>query len=215
MLLRFTLGFYAENGYIKQFYNACKLDPDMWNLQRFLWMDTLDPEGKVLEAVMTTLIYGVKCVSAQSEFALSELAELVKEEFPELALFLVVSRYVDDLLDSKSGLEDCLRLTKVADEVFSRVGLVCKGWTYSTLPPSPKVSKDGLSVGVGGFAWYSEGDILELKVARLHFGKPKRGKISESVKFFDETEQSMDSFVPSKLSRRQVHPSLPHSVGTS
>ena len=96
---------------------------------------------------MTTLIYGVKCVSAQSEFALSELAEHVKEECPELALFLIVSRYVDDLLDSKSGLEDCLRLTKVADEVFSRVGLVCKGWTYSTLPPSPKVSKDGLSVG--------------------------------------------------------------------
>ena len=69
--------------------------------------------------------------------------------------------------------------------------------TSSTLPPSPKVSKDGLSIGVGGFAWYPEGDILELKVARLHFGKPKRGKISESVKFFDETDQSMDEFVPS------------------
>ena len=204
VLLRFITGKVALAGDLQQFYNACKLNPDMWNLQRFLWMETLDPEGEVLEAVMTTLIYGVKCVSAQSEFALSELAELVKEEFPELALFLVVSRYVDDLLDSKNGLEDCLSLTKVADEVFSRVGLVCKSWTYSTLPPSPKVSKDGLSIGVGGFAWYPEGDILELKVARLHFGKPKRGKISESVRFFDETEQTMDEFVPSKLSRRQV-----------
>ena len=204
VLLRFITGKVALAGDLQQFYNACKLNPDMWNLQRFLWIDTLDPDGEVLEAVLTTLIYGVKCVSAQSEFALSELAELIKEEFPELALFLVVSRYVDDLLDSKGDLEDCLNLTKDADEVFSRVGLVCKGWTYSTLPPSPKVSKDGLSIGVGGFAWYPEGDILELKVARLHFGKPKRGKISESVKFFDETEQSMDEFVPSKLSRRQV-----------
>ena len=208
VLLRFITGKVGLTGDLQQFYNACKLDPDMWNLQRFLWIDNLDPDGEALEGVITTLIYGVKCVSAQSEFALSELANLIKEEFPELALFLILSRYVDDLMDSKSSLEECLSLTKEADEVFSRIGLVCKSWTYSGLPPSPKVSKDGLSIGVGGFAWFPEGDLLELKVPKLHFGKPKRGKIPESVKFFDEAEISMDEFVPRKLSRRQVSSKL-------
>ena len=98
VLLRFLVGRFALTGDLQQFYNACKLDPDMWNLQRFLWVDNLDPEGEVVEAVITTLIYGVKCVSAQSEFAVSELAGHIKEFFPELAQFLVSSRCVDDLM---------------------------------------------------------------------------------------------------------------------
>ena len=59
VLLRFFAGRYAFTGDLQQFYNACKLDPDMWNLQRFLWIENLDPDGKILEAVITTLIYGV------------------------------------------------------------------------------------------------------------------------------------------------------------
>jgi predicted GTPase len=91
-----------------------------------LWIDDLDPDGKILEAVITTLIYGVKSVSAQSEFALSELADYIRKENPELALFLILSRYVDDLLDSKSSRQECEELAKAADELFGKVGLKCK-----------------------------------------------------------------------------------------
>ena len=204
VLLRFSVGKFGVTGDLQQFYNACKLDPDMWNLQRFLWLENLDPKGEVLEAVMTTLIYGVKCVSAQSEFALEELAKQIEEEFPELASFLVNSRYVDDLQDSRSTQDKCFTLAKNADTVFERIGLKCKAWTYSGLPPPAAVSKDGLSIGVGGFAWYSEGDILELKIPQLHFGKPKRGKFPETVKFFNESDMTMNEFVPQKLTKRQV-----------
>ena len=204
VLLRFTVGRFAMTGDLQMFYNSCKLDPDMWNLQRFLWLENLDPQGKVLEAVFTTLIYGVKCVSAQSEFALAELSDHIKDEFPELASFLVHSRYVDDVQDSKSKQEDCFKLAENADEAFSRIGLVCKAWTFTGLPPPPAVSKDSVSIGVGGFAWYSEGDILELKIPQLHFGKPRRGKIPETVKFFDEANMTMDEFVPKNLTKRQV-----------
>ena len=36
VLLRFTVGKFALSGDLQQFYNACKLDSNMWNLQRFL-----------------------------------------------------------------------------------------------------------------------------------------------------------------------------------
>ena len=145
-------------------------------MQRILWIDDLDPDGEVLEAVIVTLIYGVKSVSAQTEFALAELAKLVKEENPELALFLILSRYVDDLQDSKASKEECVKLASAADELFTRVGVECKAWTFSGSPPPSIVSKDGMSVGVGGFGWFPEGDILELKVPKLHFGNSRRGK---------------------------------------
>ena len=204
VLLRFVVGKFALTGDLKQFYNACKLDTDMWNLQRFLWLDNLDPDGEVLEAVITTLIYGVKCVSAQSEYALEELASHVQETFPELAMFLVHSRYVDDLQDSKDTQVRCLQLARDADAVFSKIGLVCKGWTFTGMPPPPDISKDGISVSVGGFSWFPEGDFLELKIPKLHFSKPKRGMMPETVRFFDEQPLTMNEFVPKNITKRQV-----------
>ena len=56
-----------------------------------LWIEDLDPQGEILEAIIISLIYRVRFVLAQTEHALSELAELVKEKNPELALFLVLS----------------------------------------------------------------------------------------------------------------------------
>ena len=88
--------------------------------------------------------------------------------------------------------------------MFATVGVVCKAWTFSGSPPPSVVSKDGLSIGVGGFSWFPEGDIFELKVLKLHFGKSRRGRLSESVRLFDGTEEQMDKFVPNPLSRRQV-----------
>ena len=71
-------------------------------------------------------------------------------------------------------------------------------------PPSPIVSKDGLSVGVFGFAWFPEGDILEMKIPKLHFGKSRRGKLADSVRLFEGEEDDLESFVPDPLSRRQA-----------
>ena len=206
VLLRFIAGRCALTGDLKQFYNACKLNSNQWNLQRFLWVKNLDPTGEILEAVMTTLIYGVTSVSAQTEYAMSELAAVIKDDNPELALLLILSRYVDDLQDSKPSLQDCIKLAKDADELFALLGLECKAWTFSGIPPSPTVSKDGLSIGIFGvFNWFSEGDILELRFPKLHFGKPKRGKIPLTVKFFEGSlEEDMEKFVPNPLSKRQA-----------
>ena len=206
VLLRFIVGRAGFTGDLRQFYNACKLNCDQWNLQRFLWVDNLQPDGKIVEAVMCTLIYGVASVAAQSEFAMIELANMIKDKNPELSQFLIKSRYVDDLQESKESQLQCLHLAKQADEEFSKVGLECKAWTFSGLPPSPAVSNDGVSVSIfGGFSWYSELDVLEIKFPKLHFNKSRHGRTPLTVKFFEGNSlEEMESFVPNPLSKRQA-----------
>ena len=204
VLLRFVTGAYAIAGDLKQFYNAFKLDKDQWNLQRILWIEDLNPNGKVLEAVIKTLIYGVKSVSAQTEFALEKLSEMVQDSNPDLARFLALSRYVDDLQDSKDTVEKCQSLSKEADHLFAELGVECKAWTVSGSPPSEVISKDGLSISVGGFGWFPEGDILELRIPKLHFGKSRRGRLATSVDVFEGDDRDMDKFVPDPLTRRQA-----------
>ena len=94
MLLRFTVGLYAVNGDLKQFYNACKLIVEQWNLQRFLYREDMDPSNPVQEGAIKTLIYGVKSVSRQSEHALYLLADHIRDEFPDVAKLIEESRYV-------------------------------------------------------------------------------------------------------------------------
>ena len=131
MILRFSCGKYAVQGDLKQFYASIKLWVDQWNLQRVLYRDDLDPNGELQEAVIQTLIWGIKSVSAQSECAIMKLAESIKEKFPMLAEFLTNSRFVDDLGDSAAELETLQSLTQQADKVFEEVGLACKGWSFS------------------------------------------------------------------------------------
>ena len=147
VLLRFITGSFAITGDLSMFYNAFKLEKEQWNLQRMLWIEDLNPDGVVKEAVIMTLIYGVKSVSAQTEFALLELSKMVEETNPELAHFLTKSRYVDDLQDSKKSAEDCVFLGESADNLFAKVGVHCKAWTVSGNRPDETVSKGGVMIG--------------------------------------------------------------------
>ena len=97
MFLRFQVGRAAVQGDLKQFYASIKLVPEQWNLQRVLFRPDLDPNSEVVEAIIKTLIWGVKCVSGQSECSIIKLAEHVRELNPRLAELLLESRFVDDL----------------------------------------------------------------------------------------------------------------------
>ena len=80
MVLRFTVGPHACQGDLKQFYASIKLVNDQWNLQRVLYKPQLDPEAVPIEAVIITLIWGIKCVSAQSEAAVGKLADAIEND---------------------------------------------------------------------------------------------------------------------------------------
>ena len=150
-----------------------QLIPEHWNLQRILWKENLDPEADTNEAVVVTLIYGVKSSSCQSEVAMEMLAEDHKLSYPALHLLLVLSRYCDDMGDSKNVVSECKELSNTADEIFSSIGMKCKGWAFSGDLPPEDLSKDGLTLGVGGLRWNPVEDSLQLKLPDLHFSKKK------------------------------------------
>jgi len=82
MVLKFSIGKYAVQGDLKTFYASIKLVPEQWNLQRILYKQDLNPDAEIQEAVIKTLIWGVKSVSALSECAIIKLAEAVRESNP-------------------------------------------------------------------------------------------------------------------------------------
>ena len=184
--------------------HSFKLLPCHWNLQRFLFKENLDPEAPVKDGVIRTLIYGVGSVSAQTENGMRKLSSLIKDEKPNVKTLIDERMYVDDAAESKSTMEECIKLARDADEVFARVGLKCKAWSFSGQDPDDRVSKDGVSLGVGGFKWFPKLDVYEVKVPLLHFGKRKRGKLREDTQFFTGDPEQINSFVPKKLTRRHV-----------
>ena len=86
LALGFSIGLCAVTGDLSQFYYSFKLKPEQWNLQRFLWRNNLDPENPVMEGVIGALIYGVTCVSAQTETSMEDIADAIQDEFPFLLL---------------------------------------------------------------------------------------------------------------------------------
>ena len=128
---------------MKQFYASIKLVNDQWNLQRVLYKPQLDPEAVPIEAVIVTLIWGIKCVSAQSEAAVGKLADAIENDNPRLAEMLRDSRFVDDLGDSDAALETIRGLCDDTDALFEQVGLSCKGWTFSGSDPPADVAEEG------------------------------------------------------------------------
>ena len=163
MILRFSIGRYAVSGDLSKFYNCFRLREDYWNLQRFLFRENLNIDDPVLEGIIVTLMYGVKCVSAQTECAMVRIANHVKNQHPGLAEALIKSRYVDDIADSKATLIEIDDITKSGDEVFEQVGLSCKGWTTTGADPSVDVAGGENYVGVAGQNWPRNKQLFALK----------------------------------------------------
>ena len=205
MVLRFQTGKVAVQGDLKQFYASIKLVERQWNLQRVLYRPGLDPKAEALEAVIKTLIWGVKSVSAQSECSIMKLAQFILQEYPALADFLINSRYVDDLGDSAELIEQLKEMTKKADELFEDVELYCKGWSYSGSDPPPEVAEDDGTVSIGGMRWHPRLDLLEVLIPKLHFSKKLRGRLPVNTEVFEgDSLDAMNSFVPKKLTRTMI-----------
>ena len=81
-------------------------------------------------------------------------------------------------------MEDITQLTTDIDEALASVGCTIKDWTKSGQDPSEKVSKDGISVEVGGMIWYPKLDVLEVKIPLLHYGKSFEVESSQVLNSF-------------------------------
>ena len=203
--LRFMIGSCALVADLTKMYNQFHLVPEYWNLQRILFKEGLNPESPVQQAVVSTLIYGVKSTSCQSETGLDDIAEHVRDEKPEVCKLLKDGRYVDNIMESKTTIEEAKSLGADAADVLDRLSLSTKGFTYSGEDPQPEETTDGVSMDINGYRWFSKLDIIEPKVPPLHFAKKCRGRVI-GAEYFEAGGNfaKMDAYVPIKLTRRMI-----------
>ena len=67
------------------------------------------------------------------------------------------------------------------EEVLAAGGLHVKAFTFSGQKPAEAVSADGIHVGLAGYLWRPEDDLLLLDIGPPCLGKAKRGKLLEPV----------------------------------
>ena len=115
---------------------------------------------------------------------------------PELAEFLGWCRYVDDLGSSETSMSKCLDISKQADQLFAKVGLEDKDWSFTGQDPLEPVSKDGISKGVAGMHWIPKLDALEVKISALHFRKKVRGKLCKNTSMSIGDFADLETFIP-------------------
>ena len=205
MVLGWMIGPVGIHGDISQFYNCVLLDKKHWRFQRVVWFKDLDVESPLMKGVVRTLIYGVRCVSAQTELVKKILQKMIRSDAVtarqvEVADFIRDRFYVDDGGNSVATMEDAVELTEATDTELARLKMRVKGWSVSFNKPSPEVSEDGFSVGFAGMLWIPEIDSFSLKVQPLHFGKKRRGKYADDLVKF--SGGSIEQFVPEVLTRR-------------
>ncbi|XP_066919855.1 uncharacterized protein [Clytia hemisphaerica] len=192
VLIRFFIHPIAMHTDIKKMYNTIKLDESHWCYQRYVWEANLDPSKIPQEKVVKTLIYGVKSSGNQAEYGLRRVAEMSKDEYPEIEEIVKRDIYVDDCLTGEQDRQTAYIRADQLERVISRGGFNLKGFVFSGEDPPPTMSEDGEMIHIAGFKWYVKSDMVSLNIGDLNFAKKSRGK----------KPSNQVNVIPSKLTRR-------------
>ena len=121
-----------------------------------------------------------------------KIADISKNEYPEICKVIHKDIYVDDCLSGSSTETSAVKLSDELQIVVNRGGFSLKVFTFSGYPPCVSLSSDGESVGVAGLRWYPENDKVALDISELNFSRKYRGKKS----------LNKINTIPRKLTRR-------------
>ena len=184
LLLRFRKRQSAISADISMAYNGIKLLPEYYPYQKYLWKPDLDPNSPTVVMVVKTLIYGVKSAGGQTNAGINLLADYCEKNYPEHQRGAKVLRddiYVDDITASEDTREDCEQIAEDITFTLGLGGMSVKAYTFSGTKPGETVSADGVHVGLVGYLWEPEQDLLKLDIKELFFGKVRRGKRPDPV----------------------------------
>ena len=184
LLNRFGLNRCGFVGDISMAYNMVKLLPAFWTFQRYLWAEGLNINDPAVDMVVCTLIYGVTPSGGLMTSGFRSVADHATTIYPQHAEGASVLRecsYVDDILHAAGTLVDCQRIANSLNFVLQLAGMQTKGFTFSGSPPPETVSTDGESVGLLGYIWWPEQDLVSLAAKDLALGKSSRGRAPTPV----------------------------------
>ena len=179
LLLRFGARRYALAADVSMAYNAVKLVPEHYRYQQYLWKEGLEEANPTVTMVIRTLIYGVRPSGNLTGAGFVRVADYAEQQRPHLVKGAKVVKhdtYVDDSVASFDSLKECMEVANAMVEVLSLGGAVIKDFAFSSIPPSDKLSSDGVHVGVLGYMWNPVTEDLFLAVRPTVLGKGKRAR---------------------------------------
>ena len=143
LVLEWQVGPVAMVGDVSQFYPTIGLHEDSWPFQKIVLREDLNPNGKLIKAVIVSCIFGVCSSGGQCEEVVRMIAESVKDEFPEVSKLLIQRRYVDDLGKSIKDKLSARKLIEDTEHVLKSIGMEIKGWSISGELPAKELNEDG------------------------------------------------------------------------
>eukprot|EP00794_Sanderia_malayensis_P010652 gene10652-biopygen7789 len=84
VLIRWSIHKIGIHTDIRKMYNTIQLNQKHWCYQRYIWQNELDSSKIPKEKIIKTLIYGIRSSGNQAEHGLREIANMFKEEHPEV-----------------------------------------------------------------------------------------------------------------------------------
>eukprot|EP00794_Sanderia_malayensis_P020954 gene20954-biopygen15460 len=193
VLIRWSIHKIGIHTDIRKMYNTIRLNQKHWCYQRYIWQNELDSSKIPKEKIIKTLIYGIRSSGNQAEHGLREIANMFKEEHPEVHRIVHEDIYVDDCITGEVSLDIAHTRADQLEQVIHPGGFHLKGITFSGEDPLPALTDDGESIIVGGMKWYPKMDEISLNISELNFAKRCRGK----------KPQAALNVIPDKLTRRQ------------
>jgi Reverse transcriptase (RNA-dependent DNA polymerase)/Pao retrotransposon peptidase len=110
---------------ITKMYRQIWVEPSQRKYMRNLWRSNFNEPLRHYE--MNTVTFGTSCAPFLATRVLVQIAEENKEKFPEAAMAILRSFYVDDGLLSFKTIEDAVRICSQIRYLFNCVGMVlCK-----------------------------------------------------------------------------------------
>ena len=203
VVLEWQVGPVAFVGDVSQFYCNIGLEEESWPFQKLILREDLNPNGRLIKAVITSAIFGVCSSGGQSEEVCRLLSDLVKKEHPLVSKLLLKARYVDDILKSMKNLEEAVELMKETETVLKKIGMNIKGYSMSGQNPPEELTEDGVSVSLTGMTWFPSVDSFKLNISNLHFGKKKRGRYIDLDVFDMDKHGNIENFVENKVITRR------------
>ena len=139
----------------------------------------------------------VKTVGEPSSRAL--VTKAVGEPKPLLGAEVLKNKaYMDDLLSAHDSMKEAMKAANELKSVLALGSMSVKEVTFSGQPPTDVVSSDGKHVGLLGYEWASEDDLIRVNIGELYLGKKNRGKTPETI--IDNLEEKLSG----KFTRRII-----------
>ena len=185
-------------GDVKSYYPSHRLHPSQWSIQRFLWIDDLDPDGTPTEYYLVRLFFGLAPVARLCSVALEKLGE----KYPHLEKVFTRDFYVDDILLNTFHRLEARRLRRELESVMNKHHFEIKEW-FENKQPAVGAQEDG-SLAFLGCKYFPEEDFWTMKVPPISKGVSKKGN-TEMLKYYKgDSIEELKEFYDHNLTLRKL-----------